>query len=300
MTVLCAGEALITLSAADGLPLDSTRALRVSPGGAEFNVAVHLARLGVGVRFAGMVGADPWGSRLLAALREEGVDTSSVVTDPRRRTGCYLKEPGSVYYYRTGSAGSALARLPDGAHDGVTHVHLTGITPALSAECAELIAAELAAAVPAGRTTSFDINYRPALWNASEAGPLLLGLARMATYVFTGLDEAELLWGCATADQIRALIPAPAELVVKDGPGPATAFGADGSVVSVLPGQVRIVDIVGAGDAFAAGYLASRLRGAGFTAALQTGHAIAAAVIGSPSDHGERADIQRILEEHDA
>jgi 2-dehydro-3-deoxygluconokinase len=300
MTVLCVGEALITLSAADGLPLDGTRALRVSPGGAEFNVAVHLARLGIGVRFAGMVGADPWGSRLLAALREEGVDTSSVVTDPLRRTGCYLKEPGSVYYYRAGSAGSALARLPDGAHDGVTHVHLTGITPALSASCADLIATELAAAIPAGRTTSFDINYRPALWSVRDAGPRLLSLARQATYVFTGLDEAGLLWDCATAEDIRALIPAPTELVVKDGPGPATAFGADGSEISVLPGPVPIVDIVGAGDAFAAGYLASRLRGFPAVIGLRTGHAIAAAVIGSPSDHGERADIQRLLEEHDA
>ncbi|HEY1623571.1 MAG TPA: sugar kinase [Streptosporangiaceae bacterium] len=303
--VLCAGEALITLSAADGLPLDSTQALRISPGGAEFNVAVHLARLGMSVRFAGLVGADPWGRRLLATLAAEGVDTSAVRTEHSRRTGCYLKEPGSVYYYRAGSAGSALARLPDGAHDGVTHVHLTGITPALSPACAEFTATELAAAGPAGRTTSFDINYRPALWSPAEAGPVLLNLAAMARYVFVGLDEARLVWGCQSAEEIRALIPAPAELIVKDGPRAAIAFSSGGEGIGVLPGPVEIVDVVGAGDAFAAGYLAGRLSGSGsgsgdVAAALRAGHALAAAVIGSPSDHGERAIIEVIMEAEDA
>jgi 2-dehydro-3-deoxygluconokinase len=294
--VLCVGEALITLSPADGEPLDSTRALRVTTGGAEFNVAVHLARLGVAARFGGMVGADPWGSRLLATLTAEGVDVSPVRTDPDRRTGCYLKDRGAVYYYRTGSAGSALTRLPDGAHDGVTHVHLTGITPALSPGCAALVSAELAGPW----TTSFDINYRPALWNREQAGPPLLDLARLADYVFVGLDEAQLLWGCTTADAVRALLPAPAELIVKDGPRAAVAYTPDGSAVTAAPGQAEVVDVVGAGDAFAAGYLASRLRGGDAAASLRTGHAIAAAVVGSASDHGDRADIQHVLGGDDA
>jgi 2-dehydro-3-deoxygluconokinase len=304
--VLCVGEPLITLSSADGSPLDSTRELRVSTGGAEFNVAVHLARLGVAARFAGQVGDDPWGRRLLATLAEEGVGTSSVLVHPRRRTGCYLKEPGAVYYYRSGSAGSALSQLPEGAHDDVTHVHLTGITPALSAECARLVRAELVRAGPTGAgcwTTSFDINYRPALWPPEQAGRALLDLARLASYVFVGLDEAHALWGCATADEIRGLIPAPAELIVKDGPRPAVAYTTDGEVVSAEPRPTEIVDVVGAGDAFAAGYLAARLPGdnaqprpsGSAQRALRAGHAIAAAVIASPSDHGERAAIQRAL-----
>ncbi|MHB1614880.1 MAG: PfkB family carbohydrate kinase [Actinomycetes bacterium] len=59
--VLCVGEALIALAPSDGRPLEEARVLEVSAAGAELNVAVHLARLGLPARFAGMVGADPWG-----------------------------------------------------------------------------------------------------------------------------------------------------------------------------------------------------------------------------------------------
>lgn len=291
-TVLCIGEALVTLSPADGLPLESTSALRVSAGGAEFNVAVQLSRLGTAARFAGMVGADPWGRKLLATLEDEGVDTSSVLTHPSRPTGCYLKdlksEGGNVYYYRASSAASAFGALPDGARDQVGHVHLSGITPALSAACAVLVRTELEHSE--GRTTSFDINYRPGLWSLREAGPALLALARLATFVFTGLDEAHQLWGCTTAAEIRELLPEPAEVIVKDGPREAVAL-TTGDRASAAPLQVDVIDVIGAGDAFAAGYLASRLRGGDPERALRVGHAIAAAVITSPTDHGSRGDV---------
>ncbi len=290
--ILCIGEALITLSPADGEPLESAGTLQVSAGGAEFNVAVQLARLGLAARFAGMVGADPWGRKLLAVLDSEGVDTSSLLADPRRPTGCYLKElkpeEATVYYYRARSAASAFGQLPDGAHEGVTHVHLSGITPALSAACARLVRAELDQA--GSRTTSFDINYRPGLWSPQRAGSVLLDLASRASYVFVGLDEARQLWGCTTAGEIRQLFPRSAELVVKDGPRQAVAFGAAGSAIA-LPDAVEVVDVIGAGDAFAAGYLASRLRGGGLESGLRAGHAVAAAVIASSTDHGCRAQI---------
>jgi 2-dehydro-3-deoxygluconokinase len=290
--ILCIGEALITLAPGDGQPLETTSELRVSAGGAEFNVAVQLARLGLAARFAGMVGADPWGRRLVAELRDEGVDISSVLTHPRRPTGCYLKEvkPGefAVYYYRARSAASSLGHLPEGARERVVHVHLSGITPALSASCLGLVRTELEQA--GSRSTSFDINYRPGLWSPEDAQPVLLDLARKATYVFVGLDEAHLLWGCTTADDIRSLFPEPAELIVKDGSGLAVAFTA-GERAAVLPDQVKVVDVVGAGDAFAAGYLARRLRGAGTEAALRGGHAVAAAVIGSSTDNGLRDQV---------
>ena len=290
--ILCIGEALITLSPADGQLLETSRSLQVSAGGAEFNVAVHLARLGLASRFAGKVGADPWGLKLLGVLDREGVDAAFVLTHPSRPTGCYLKElkpeGSAVYYYRARSAASAFGRLPRGAHDHVAHVHLSGITPALSSVCARLVRTELDHA--GSRTTSFDINYRPGLWRARDARAVLLELARKATYVFVGLDEAHDLWGCATAGEIRDLFPATAELIVKDGPREAVAFTAHGSVAAT-PDPVEVVDVIGAGDAFAAGYLASRLRGARVESALRAGHAVAAAVIGSSTDHGCRAQV---------
>jgi 2-dehydro-3-deoxygluconokinase len=296
--VLCAGEPLITLAPSDGQPLEHAGALAVSAGGAEFNVAVQLARLGVPARFAGLVGADPWGRRIAATLRAEGADASFVREDPLRATGCYLKEPtaaGSlVHYYRSGSAGSALTRLPGGVHEGVRHVHLSGVAAALSAAWAALVRAELEQAAWTGRTTSFDVNYRRSLWPPEAAAATLAGLARLATITIVGLDEARLLWGCASPADVRALLAGAGELIVTDGPRDTVAFAAAGRV-SATPPPVKVIDVIGAGDSFAAGYLAARLRGAGPRLALRAGHAVAAAVIASPYDYGSRADIEALV-----
>ena len=287
--VLCVGEPLIALSALEALPLRSATTLRVSTGGAELNVAVHLARLGVPTRFAGQIGDDPWGRMLSETLEHAGVDTSSLSVHPTRLTGCYLKdssaEPALVYYYRADSAASLLESLPDDAFSGVRRVHLSGITPALSPQCARLSQDLLDGADRAGRTTSFDINYRPALWAPSLAGRVLLDLAAKATTVFTGLDEATALWGCASASDVRRLLPEVAELVVKDGPREATVFAGD-LTLSLRPEPVKVVDIVGAGDAFAAGFLASRWSGADLLDSLAGGHRLAASVIASSHDNG--------------
>ena len=172
--------------------------------------------------------------------------------------------------------------LPPGALDGVDLVHLTGVTPALSTECAELVAQLLDTP---GLVTSFDVNHRPALWSTAEAGPGLLGLAARARTVFVGLDEAARLWDVETVDDVRDLLPGVKELVVKDGGTAATAFSSEGTAVEpALP--VQVVDPVGAGDAFAAGYLASRREGEQPGQALRRGHALAARVLTSHSDNG--------------
>jgi 2-dehydro-3-deoxygluconokinase len=283
--VLCVGEALIALTPTRGSLREATD-LAVSPAGAELNVAVHLARLGLRSRFAGRVGDDPFGQRLRDALRLEGVDDGPLEVDPDLPTGLYAKDPAAtgtaVLYYRRGSAATRLRTLPPGALAGVDLVHLSGITPALSPDSDALVTGLLDTP---GLVTSFDVNHRPALWPAEEAGPRLLKLAARATTVFVGLDEAARLWAVATAADVRDLLPDLVELVVKDGATAATAFTPEGTAVEpALP--VQVVEPVGAGDAFAAGYLASRRRGEPAGAALRCGHALAAQVLTSHSDNG--------------
>ena len=283
--VLCVGEALIALTPTRG-SLRTATDLAVSAAGAELNVAVHLARLGLRSRFAGRVGDDPFGQRLRDALRLEGVDDGPLEIDRDRPTGVYAKDPAAsgtaVLYYRHGSAATEMRTLPAGALEGVDLVHLSGITPALSPECAALVAELLDTPRLA---TSFDVNHRPALWSATEAGPRLLELAGRATMVFVGLDEAARLWGVATAADVRDLLPGVVELVVKDGGTEASAFTAEGTAVEPsLP--VQVVEPVGAGDAFAAGYLASRRQGEQPGQALRRGHVLAARVLTSHSDNG--------------
>ena len=288
--VLCVGEPLIALVPTGGADLAAADRLDVMTGGAELNVAVHLARRGQPVRFGCRVGDDPWGRKLRAVLVGEGVDASALGAHPSLPTGIYVKDVSDgrsvMHYYRQGSAASALENLPAGAFEAVDHVHLTGITPALSASCQRVVA-DVAAP---GRhyAVSFDVNFRPALWPAAEAAPVLCHLAELADVVFVGLDEARALWGCRDAGAVRSLLEDVPELVVKDGPDAAVSF-TNGGTVAARPGRLPVVDAVGAGDAFAAGYLVARWQGASAAEALGSGHELAAAVLGSYGDHGAAA-----------
>ena len=131
---------------------------------------------------------------------------------------------------------------------------------------------------------SFDVNYRPGLWPVAVAAPALLALARRCDLAFVGRDEAEVLWGTTTADQVRALLGASARLVVKDGPAGAHAFHS-GLRHFVPARRVEVVEPVGAGDAFAAGYLAAELAGDPPTAALHQGHRFAARALVTTGDY---------------
>lgn len=281
--VACLGEPLVVFSTEPGASMLDSAQAQVSEGGAELNVAVHLARLGVPTRFIGAVGDDVLGRRLKARLQREGIDTSALQVQAGDATGAYVKEGGrSVAYLRRGSAATRLVLGPDDLRD-VTHLHLTGITAALSDTCAALL--DQVIAQPRPYTVSFDVNHREKLWPAEDAALSLAHLTGQADIVFVGRDEAELLWGTATADEIRELLNRP-ELVVKDDDREATAFTPEGRV-SLAPEPVDIVEPVGAGDAFAAGYLCARLRKSEPQRALAVGHRLARQALLATDDLGE-------------
>jgi 2-dehydro-3-deoxygluconokinase len=293
--VVCIGESLGVLAPEPPEPLSEGVALRLEPAGAESNVAIWLAVLSAGagtparVAWRGRVGADPFGTMIGRRLAAAGVDTTLVETDPTAPTGIYVKEPGpagtTVYYYRRGSAAAAMDRRMLAGLDGTRVVHLSGITAALSDSCADLVTHALVDRPVAGALMSFDVNYRPALWSAAEAGPVLAKLAAAADLVFVGRDEAEVLWGTATADAIRAALPDPATLVVKDGPVGATCYAGTERYAEPAP-PVEVVEPVGAGDAFAAGYLWGMLGGAAPAARLRLGHLVAGCALRATGDIG--------------
>jgi 2-dehydro-3-deoxygluconokinase len=130
---------------------------------------------------------------------------------------------------------------------------------------------------------SFDVNDRRALWDAGTAARVLAVLARKADLVFVGRDEAELLWATARAAELRNLFPDVPELVVKDGDVGATVF-ADGIEIFEPSFVVDVVDVVGAGDAFAGGYLAALLGEAAHDERLIAGHRRAALTLQTTGD----------------
>ncbi|MCU1446148.1 MAG: carbohydrate kinase [Cryobacterium sp.] len=294
-TVVCFGETMGMFTPTSTAPLNTATGFTLGTGGAESNVAMHLAELGHRVAWVSKVGTDPIGTKIIDALRGAGVDTRWAGRTAHAPTGLYLKEPDTgsgahVFYYRTGSAASTLkiADAVDWPLAGARWIHTTGITPALSGTCSALVEHVLDSAAGWGATVSFDINFRPGIWSVEEAAPRLLALARKATVVLVGLDEAAVLWGSVTAADVRALLPDLPYLVVKDSSIDATEFAlaADGTeTVTVVPARkVDVVEPVGAGDAFAAGYLSSLISGEGSAECLARGHSRAAWALGSRED----------------
>lgn len=288
--VLCLGESMAVFVPLESGPAHTVRTWNRTIGGAESNVACHLAALGTSSAWVSAVGADPFGRALVEEIAASGVDVTATYVDPERPTGVYFKEPGArggpVRYYRAGSAASGmgpglLAELDLG---GVRLIHLSGITPALSPSCAELVRAVLTAPRE-GRLVSFDVNWRPALWPGGD-GALLAELANLADIVLVGDDEAEVVWGTGDAHALRALVPQPATLVVKHGERGATLLERDRDAVFEPALRVRVVEPVGAGDAFAAGFLAATLRGAAPRLRLRQGHLQAASTLLTQDDVG--------------
>ncbi|QKW61391.1 sugar kinase [Streptomyces sp. NA03103] len=292
--VVALGESMVTFLPSVPGRLADVPSFDRAIGGAESNVACALAAAGHSVRWAGRVGADGFGDHLVEAIGAYGVDVSAVRRDPARPTGVYFRTAGDratdaheVAYYRAGSAASAMSVDTmdlDAVRSGRV-LHLSGITPALSAGCLGLTR-ELTARRPGRPLVSFDVNHRPGLWRDAGDGrgpEVLLELARGADLVFVGDDEARDAWGLEGPEAVRAALPEPAVLVVKQGATGATAFHGD-QVTSVPALHVDVVAAVGAGDAFAAGFLSATLRERPVRERLRHGHLWAAAALTVPGD----------------
>jgi 2-dehydro-3-deoxygluconokinase len=286
------GETMALLSSDQVGPLRHAGMLRLGVAGAESNVAIGVRRLGVPAAWTGRVGDDELGQLILRQLRAERVDVAAAKLDPAAPTGLMLKEQRTaelarVVYYRRGSAGSRLAP-GDLDEDGVTRagvLHLTGITPALSASARQAVHAAAELARGAGVPVSLDFNYRSALWSAAEAAAELRDLTAAAEVVFAGDDEAALVVDrqdpAGMAGALARL--GPRHAVVKRGADGAVAV-ADGAVHRVQAVAVRAVDSVGAGDAFVAGYLAELLAGSAPARCLRTAAACGAFAVTAAGD----------------
>lgn len=277
----------------------------VGIGGAETNVAVSLSRLGVPVTWIGRVGDDSLGRRVVREVRGEGVDVRAHL-DPEAATGLMLKEltgPGAarVYYYRAGSAGSRLAAtdVPTGLVESVGLVHLTGITPLLSESAREACLAVARRARASGVRVSVDVNYRATLAPVHVAAEVLGELVAEADLVFGSPEELAHVTpggvaggsgaGVAHGSEVigalaRALDPTGArEIVVKRGADGASTY-VEGSVVHAPGHRIDVVDTVGAGDAFVAGYLSGDVQGWSVDEKLVRANACGAVMCTMPGD----------------
>ena len=258
---------MVRLAVPDYDRLETTASLDVSIGGTESNVAVALARLGRHATWISALPTNPHGRRITSTLRSHGVDVDQVIWVNGGRAGVYFLEPGTsprptrVIYDRAGSALATIdpEAVPYSAVDSARLLHLTGITPALSANCAEVCRRLVERADQQGVPLLFDVNYRGLLWTPEEAARGLQFFLDHVSLLFCGQGDARTIWGLTgrAEDVARSLLDrSGAGLVtVTAGDAGATTIDRSGNTWHQPAPSVDIVDPVGAGDAFAAGFL---------------------------------------------
>lgn len=283
------GEVMLRLAAPPPLRLDQALSLDVQIGGSEANVLAAVSRLGLRT---GLITALPaehaWGDRTVRELWGHGVDCAGVLRRPGSRMGLYFLEYGPppravrVLYDRRESALSQL--VPDEVDWGLVRdarmVHLSGITPALGENLRAVIRRACREAQEAGVPISFDVNYRSRLWSAKEARDFLAEVLPAVRYLFVGSDDAATVFELAGAPEavlngLRKIAPAATIALTM---GEAGSAALSGSVVH-RPSRlytVTTVDRVGAGDAFAAGFLWRVLTGRSVQEAIDAATALAA------------------------
>lgn len=288
---------LITLGETMGLvvqdavgPVRNGEAMTFGMGGSESNVAIGVRRLGVPATWVGRLGDDPPGQLIARELRAEQVD-AVVIADPAP-TGLMTRWRTSagrsrVVYHRTASAGSHL-RAPDVPADRVAAaavLHVTGITLALGVGPAAAVTHAVTHARAGDTLVSFDLNHRRALWSEAEAADAYAAILPGCDVVFAGAEEARLATGESDPVQAARALAArgPRQVLITLGAAGCVAR-IDGTAYEVAAPAVPVLDTVGAGDAFVAGYLAELIAGAAAAQRLATAVTAGALAVGVSGD----------------
>ncbi len=315
--VITFGETMLRLSPPNYQRLEQTHVLDVNIGGAEWNVAADLSRLGISTAWVSRLTDNALGRMIRNKAREQGVDTSNIVWTKGDRNGIYFVEfgatprPSSVLYDRTGSA---ISQIKPGeinwveVFKGAKWFHTSGITPALSASTAQVIAEALQTAKKAGCKVSYDLNYRARLWTEEEARkcqePLmqyidvLLSTEEDTRKVLgiTGKDYREVAQKLAETFNFEVVcITLREDISVLRNRWTAIAY-AEGKIYDDRTYDVEIVDRVGAGDSYTAGFIYGYLTG-DVEKGVKYGNAFSALKHSIPSDTNwaTLAEVENLL-----
>lgn len=266
--IITFGESMALFMPQEHKAIERATTLEQGFGGAESNVAIGLARLGVSVGWFGKLGRDPFGQLIMKTIRGEGVDVSRVTFSDQASTGMMFREVISgkvaVHYFRKHSAASTMEphELDEQYIKNAKLLHITGITAALSESCRQTLLHAIKIAKEAGVKISFDPNLRLKLWSIEQAREVLLPLAAEADYFLPGWDELKLLYNTEDAAVIDAKLHALNAISIVKGKGESTLIYENGKQIEVpfYPAD-QVVDTVGAGDGFCAGFLAGINKG---------------------------------------
>jgi 2-dehydro-3-deoxygluconokinase len=280
--VVTFGETMVRLSPPDYRRLEQTNLLDVNVGGAEWNVAVDLSRLGISTAWVSRLTDNALGRMIRNKAREHGVDTSHIVWTKGDRIGIYFVEFGatprasSVLYDR---AHSSISQVKPGEINwekilkGAKWFHTSGITPALSSSAAQATAEVLKMAQKADCKVSYDLNYRARLWTEEEARKCQEPLMEHIDILFATEEDTRKVLGVSGKDYREVAqklaekfkfevvcITLREDISVLRNRWTAIAYSA-GKIYDDRTYDVEIVDRIGAGDSFTAGFIYGYLTG---------------------------------------
>ncbi|MDF2819762.1 MAG: kdgK [Clostridiales bacterium] len=293
--VILFGEPMALFVADTVGPLEDVEHFTRSLAGAEVNVCIGLTRLQHKATYITRLGEEPMGRYIEKFLQKEGIGTEFITFDSVYRTGLQLKNKvidGDPYapYYRKGSAASHISTKEIDAIDfeGIKHVHITGIPPALSESCRLATYRLFERARENNVFISFDPNLRPALWESKEVMiETINDLATKCDLLLPGTEEGLILMGSNKPEEIAEFYQAKGvkNIIIK--------IGAQGAYVKTEEEEYtvegfkveKVIDTVGAGDGFAVGVISGRLEGLSLKECVRRGNAIGAIQVQHVSDN---------------
>ena len=313
--VVCLGEAMVRFTPYHFERLEQATTLRMSVGGSEVNAAVGLSRLGMRTAWVSKLTANPLGQLVADQVRAHGVDCAHVVWTDDWRVGLYFIEPGAnprasqVVYDRKGSAVNSLEpgdvdweRILEGARV----LHVSGITPALSETCRRTTEHAIGVARATGCKVSFDVNYRARLWSKDAARACLARLLPQVDILLSTSDDLETLFDyrgkeADVARQAqRTFGCAVVAMTIRQAPTVLHGYWSSVAVAdNVYTGRVtelELVDRVGSGDAYTAGFLFGYLTG-DIQKAVDCGDAMSVLKHTFPGDFAyvTRSEVERLI-----
>lgn len=310
------GEPLVVYASDEiDVPLNVATHFTRFPAGAELNVTIGLTKQGFVGYYISALGADSNGHFLRAALEKQGISTAYIAENSQARTGIYFKERVTkgdpvIEYARANSAASQLqlSELPAIDFTDVGVLHLTGISGAISTQMFKNVEQLILEAHKAGVLVTFDPNIRPALWSSQEK---MIGslnhLAAQCDIILPGLGEGYLLTGYKDANEIANFylnLATPKLVVVKSGSTGAFAKNNHGEIYQAAAYHVeRVIDTVGAGDGFAAGFISGILDEQPLEICLKRANAVGALAVQSEGDNSgypDKNELVQFLDENEA
>ena len=269
LDIVTIGESLLRFTPPAPQVLEQSHVFEVRAAGAESNVAIAAARMGLRTGWISSLPRNPLGRRVARSIREHGVDMSGVIWTDSGRVGIYFIDSGEPTRPRDtiyDRAGSAITNLDPDQIDwdyvsSAQVLHLSGITLALGERPRKIVMRALQLASDHKQLVSFDLNYRSKLWPPEEARAAIEPILSQVDILSTGLDEARVVLGLdgEAVEVAKSLFDeySPKVVVITDKAHDSVAF--DGTLHTSTPRQVTVVDRIGAGDAFLAGFLVGYL-----------------------------------------